>query len=314
MLNRILNYFIGNHKAILASFSLAFILWFVVTTNKEYTTKIYVPFSIQRIAKGKIPATKIPERVLLEVRGKGRSLFSLNFLEKNFVLELPDVERTTVIQLDEYLNYISLPSELGIEIIDIVEPKSIELVVDHLLETRKPVRVRSAIKPAPGYILMDVISETDSITVSGPASLINPVDFIETDSILARDVKYPFHIDVNLVSPAAELVRIAPKRVSVSFVLEQLVERNIYNIPIRIVRLPANLTAKPEPESIMLRVKGGESLISELKPEDISVIFDYSKDYQPEISEYVMQIETPLGISWIDASPQKFRLKLTKKE
>jgi hypothetical protein len=303
-----------NYKPITASFILAFILWFAVTTNKEYTTKIRIPFSIMRLASGKVLTEKLPDYVVLEVKGKGRSLISLNFLDRNFILELPEIQETTTIQLADYTTYINIPSELGIEVVDIVEPKTLQLEIDDYLEEKKPIEIRSSIRPSPGYILMEIESSQDSCLVSGPAGLVNSFSHVKTDSIVDKDVRYPFQVSVDLNSPRPEIINLDPERILVSFMLEQLVERSIYNIPIQIIRVPDDLIATAEPSTIMLRIKGGESIISELKPGDISVIFDYSKDYRQGISDYPMQIETPLGVSWLEASPQKFHLKLAKRE
>lgn len=314
MKNKTLALLIENYKPILASFSLAFILWFVVTTNKEYTTKIVIPFSIQRVAEDKIIANEIPHKVILEVKGKGRALVSLNFLEKDFSLVLPELTGPTTLYLADYINSINIPSDLGIEIIDIVEPKTIELEIDDFMETRKPVRICQSVSPAPGYIIMRTASNMDSVSVSGPSRFIRDLAFVDTDSIIYNDVKYPFEVTVDLQVPESDKINIEPHQARVSYFVEQLVERNIYNIPIRILRVPDAFQAQAEPETILLRVKGGQSIVSELKPTDISVIFDYSKNFKDGVTEYPMQIETPLGVSWIEASPQKFRLKLVKKE
>jgi hypothetical protein len=313
MIQTSLDSFKDNYKHIIASFVLAFILWFAITTNKEYTTKIEIPFSIERVAEGKVLNGIPPDHVVLEVRGKGRSLISLNFVDKNFVLELPEIESSTTLHLSDYTSYINIPSELGIEIVDIVEPKTLELTVDDYLRDKKPIRIQSTIKPAPGYILADTKSSQDSVWVSGPAGIVNSYKYIKTDSLKFSEIKYPFQMQVNLISPKPDVVELDPKKIIVSFTVEQLVERNIYNIPIQIIRVPGHLEAAAEPATIMLRVKGGESKISDLKPGDISVIFDYSKDYRPSVSDYPMQIEMPLGVSWLEASPQKFHLKLVKK-
>jgi len=309
-----LDRFKENYKAITASFLLAFILWFTVTTNEEYTTRIEVPFGISRVAPGKILANVLPENIELEVRGKGRSLVGLNFVETSFVLDLPEVTEETSILLSEYVNYINLPSDLGIEILDIVAPKSVTLKVEDFISVKKPVAIQKFIRPTPGYILMNVTSDMDSVQVSGPKSLIEPIKNVLTDSIISTDQKYPFQVNARIINSDPEVVKIDPRQIKVSFQLEQLVERNIYNIPIQVVRVPEIYNAVTEPTTILLRVKGGQSKISELNPSDISVIFDYSKDYRSDQSEYPMQIETPIGVSWLDASPKKFKLKLMKKE
>ena len=111
-----------------------------------------------------------------------------------------------------------------------------------------------------------------------------------------------------------ELDFLNPENVSVSFNIEQIVERTIYDVPIQIVGVPANLIAKAIPRTISLRVKGSESLITQITKDEITVFFDYEKNYKKGKVNYEFQIETPNNVSWTNASPDKFRLHLQRIE
>ena len=313
-MNKLIAFLKENYKAILVAFGLALLLWLVVTTNKEYKTRIEVPFRIVRLAENKVLIKPVPDKVIMEVSGKGRALIGLNFYKTKIDLELPEINKSTVIDLNNYISRFDVATELGISVVDIIEPKQLDLRVDRFTVAEKPLRAQSSIQTAPGYILNSIIMEKDSVTVSGPASLIDRLNYLETEKVEEKNVKYPFRKSVAIVQPRPGIITLDPENVSVSFNIEQIVERTIYDIPIQIVSVPSNLIAKAIPRTISLRIKGSESIITQITKDEITVFFDYEKNYQKGQVDYELQIETPNNVSWTNASPDKFRLHLQRIE
>ncbi len=313
-MKRLLHFFYENYKPILTSLFLALLLWVAVTTDREYTYQLEVPFRIDRLAEGYVLANVPPQNVLLEISGKGRALIALYFYKKKIDLELPEVDSSREIDLKNYKSRFNFARELGVNIVDIVEPKSIKLEVDRHVEQKKPIRIRSKIKTIPGYIFSGAKLSRDSVLVSGPASIVSPLKYIYSDSITREDVKYPFDFNVSLNSPVKEIVNLDPASVDVNFAIEQLVERNIHNVPIQLVGLPENLTATATPPVVTIRIKGSENIISSLSGNEITVFFDYSKSYKPGKTIYSMQIDTPPNITIVKIIPESFKLSLKRSE
>jgi len=313
-MRKLFDFFRQNIKAILTSFFLAFLLWLVITTNKEYKTRVVLPFSISRLAENKVLLNPVPDKIILEVSGKGRALLALKFYSTRIDLELPEIEKSTTIDLTDYLNRFDVARELGVSISSIIEPKKIDLRVDHYAEAYKPVRVQSHIEAAPGYIVMEVKPLQDTVKVSGPHTLIERLNYVETQPVHKKEVKYPFRETMPLLDPRPGIIRIFPEKVLIDFKIEQIVERTIFNVPIQIVGVPANLQATPVPPNVSLRVKGGESLITALSADAITVYFDYSKHFESGTMNYSLQIETPPNVTWTHVSPDNFRLQLKRTE
>ena len=309
-MNKIFTFIKENYKALLIAFGLALLLWLVVTTNKEYKTRIEVPFRIVRLADNKVLIKSVPDKVILEVSGTGRALMGLNFYNTKIDLELPEINKSTVIDLNDYLTRFDVATELGVSIVDIIEPKKFDLRVDRYMVEDKPVRVQSDIQMAPGYILNAYTLEQDSVTVSGPTSLIKRLNYLETEKIEKNNVKYPFRVTAAVIQPRIGIIDVRPENVTVAFDVEQIVERTIYDVPIQIVGIPANLSATSSPRNISLRIKGSESIVTQITKDEITVFFDYSKHYRKGVTDYEFQIEMPNNVSWTSASPDKFRLHL----
>ncbi len=312
-MKKILNFFSENYKPLLASFFLALLLWIAVTTDKVYTTRVEVPFTISRLAAGKVLVNEIPDKIVLEVSGKGRALFGLSFYKRTIKLELPEINRTTTIYMSNYLKRLTIGRELGVKVVDVISPKKLDLVIDDYAEAKRPVKFVGRIKPLAGYILQKIEISPDSVQISGPKKLIRRTKYVYTDSLIRKDVKYPFKTMVRLHAPKKKVISLEPDAVTIYFKIEQIVERSLYNIPIQFIGIPPQYLANATPPNISIRVKGAESLISNLDPAQITVYFNYQNQYQEGKVMYPVQVETPKGVSLISVSPKNFRLHLKRR-
>ncbi len=312
LFKRSVNY--KHYKPMIGSFLLALLLWMAVTTDKIYTIRITVPLQITNVAPGYVLKERPPRYAVLKVRGKGRALITLYFYKPKIKLELPQIKHSTTINLMDYANQIYVGQDLGVHLVDIIQPRKIKLEIDRYKKAAKPIRVEHQIKPAPGYVLSAVQPNVDSVMVGGPASLIKKIKFIETEPLTRKDVRYPFDARLALISPKPGIIRLNPLNVIVHFVIEQIVERTVYNIPIQIIGVPPDLTAKAEPPVVSVRIKGSEQKIASVRRDQITAVFDYQKEYRVGRSYYVPHFEALEGVKIIKVSPKSFHLLLRKKE
>ncbi len=303
----------SEYRPLIGSFLLALLLWSAVTTDKVYTIRLTLPLRIVSIAPNYVLKNPPPKVVHLKVRGKGRALISLYFYKPVIQLELPHIDHTVDLRLADYQNQFYVGQDLGIQIEDILEPRVIHLEVDKYKEALKPIHVNEQIKPLPGFLLTKIIPERDSVLVMGPASLVDAVKQVETDSLHKARVRYPFEEQLQLHSPAPGIIKIKPLRVNVKFFIEQIVERRLYNIPIQIIGVPPDLIPIAIPPVVSVRVKGSEQLVSSILPEQVTAVFDYKNDYHVGRSYYMPHIEVPDGVQIVQISPRSFRLLLKKR-
>ena len=303
-----------NYRSFAASFFLALLLWFAIATDKEYTHIIDVPLEIETLADGLVLKELPPKTIKLKVKGNGRSLMGLNFINQKIGIEFPEISEDQVIDLEQYKDQFQFPQDLGIEVVDVVYPQKLQLDVDSYAERYLPVRVTNDIKTVPGYLLVDYIPERDSVHVRGPKSILDAMQFVVTENVSAANVRFPFDVVTSLNNDYPGVVFIEPSSVKVNFNIEPLVERTIYNVPIRIINTPDDLEAAATPETISLRVKGGESRVSSLTKDEVDVLFNYESSFESGKTNYPMQIKTPGDVTWVEASPQTFSLKLVRKE
>lgn len=302
------------YRAFGASFLLASLLWVAIATDKEYTYVIDVPLEIETLAPNIVLKKMPPKTVKLKIKGNGRSLIGLNFINQKIGIEFPEITKDQVINLEDYKDKFQFPQDLGIKVVDVISPQKLDIDVDLYAVRHLPVKVVNDIKTVPGYILVGFKPEIDTVLVKGPKSILDKMNSVKTKNIEKSNVRFPFKTDIGFSNQNKDVVSIVPGSVNINFNVEPLVERTIYNIPIQIINVPKNVTAEATPKTISLRVKGGESMISALTKSQVSILFNYSTSFRSGVSNYPMQIKTPPDITWVEASPQTFTLKLIRKE
>jgi len=204
----------------------------MVTTAKDYTTQIKIPLEVSRLAKGKTLLEPILSEVTLEIRGSGQSIIAFYLYESSFKLELPDVTKSTKLTLADHLVFLDLPSRLNLEVVEILEPKIVELMVDDFVVSQKPVQFYGLVETEPGYIVLDTIYSSDSVRISGPKSIIDTIRFISTEKTEYKNQKYAFNNLLKLKFPVSELINIDPNEIDVQFEIQRIVERVVYDIPV----------------------------------------------------------------------------------
>ena len=199
------------------------------------------------------------------------------------------------------------------EIVEILEPKTIDLKVDDFFVAQIPVLFSGTITTEPGYIVTDTSYSVDSVRIAGPKSILDTIKFIPTQKEVYKNQKFAFGKRLRLSTPLPELLNINPSEIDVQFEIERIVERVVYDIPVRINNVPDNLKVEPTPPFLSLRIKGGEKIIEQVTNEDILAEIDFSTQYKQEQTEYPVSIKTPSEVSWLESSPKTFKLTVKRK-
>jgi len=302
-----------NFKSIIVSVLLASLLWLLVATGNRYSYTIKVPIRIARLAPGKTLANSIPEWAVLDVEGKGRALIASYFYDIGFNLELPEVKSDRKIELEKYLNFLDVPTTFDIEVKEVIEPKSFDLKVDDLVRIKKKIQFEGDITPEDGYTLIAHQFSQDSVILEGPKMLIRSLSHVRTDSLYLSGQKTGFRETIRLREPAPGLIKMEPKVVEASFDIQRLVERIVYDVPVKVINVPADLSVESIPPFLALRIKGGEKIVAGVSLEHFRVEIDFSRTFRPDKDEYSAIIYTPNSISWTESIPGIFKLKIKRK-
>jgi YbbR domain-containing protein len=142
----------------------------------------------------------------------------------------------------------------------------------------RDVSVRPTIvgKPPEGYVLNSLSYSPQSVLVSGsPEQLAKLPTILSTEPIDLATHTTSFEVSVPVVLPDTNLLLFAAQSVNVSVEIKPVTgSRQFDAIPVEIIGLPPNLSAKLAPNQVSVLVNGPQATLELLKPSDIRVAID----------------------------------------
>ncbi len=295
----------SNAKAFFFFLVFSSILWLLVQFSKTYTEVVEIPLQFVEYPKDKLIVPKA-ENIRVEVEQNGFQLAWLNFFKPSMKVNLSDLpadSSSLVYNLPEHR--MELARKLSLDIIhaDFLDTE-IRIPYETKSIKRVPVVSKVQVNYAPGYSSENKgIVVPDSVTISGPSSVLDTITHISTVSTVKKKV------DKNLVSKV-KLQKIDPKVAfyedAVEFQLEvqKFTERKM-KIPLTVVNAPTGVTLNLFPTTVEVTFMISVEKYELIKPIDFTIVCDFS-----EISEeqdfFIPQIETqPDFIKNATLSPRK---------
>ena len=156
-----------------------------------------------------------------------------------------------------------------------IEPLSVRVTVERVLEKEVPVKPRFDGEPPSGYEIVRWEVKPETITIAGGASLLKDVNEVSTETVTLTNLTAPIseQVAIDLGSPN---ITISGDRRNVTLTIEireVRIERVIDDIPVVLVDAPAN--ARSVPRSVRLTVAGPRSAVAIISASDFSVSAAY---------------------------------------
>lgn len=229
-----------------------------------------------------------PEKLNVSVEAHGFTLLrqKLSFSLSPVVLNLTDIKNsesisnnTIVLQSEGLLRRISGQVSNEISVND-VEPGILTLVFDSLDNKMVPVipDVKLQFK-AQFFLNGEITVEPDSIELTGPASIIDTVKAIKTQTKNFEVLDAPVNLMVPLNQP--EKINVEPKKVNLKIPVERFTEKKI-KIPISVLNRPQGSHLKIFPSDAEVSFLVGLSQYETINSSDfdVVVIFDSAQIQQ----------------------------------
>ena len=263
---------------------LSFALWLHAVTEKYYDKEIAVRLWIEVPPPGEgvdgdmVLASEVPSTVRVLVTGGGKDLlFDLD--DDSFVLRLRAegkgrIHRLTPSQITKRA------ADLDVEVKEILEPKEIAIALAPRMERDVPVRVQASIEVAAAHVqVTPERADPALVRVIGPQQQVAALRYVETDSLVLRDVREDVDVEWSLRHPEHTQLAFVPEAVRVRATVQMLAEDDLIGVPIT-VRHAGEARLRPEPATAQVKVRGGVSVIAQLDPaRDIELYVDYA-EYQ----------------------------------
>jgi YbbR domain-containing protein len=304
----------------IGAFILATLLWLFVISGNQYSMMLDMPIEARNLNSQKTYLEEVPDYASVMIRGKGRDLFKSyllqNFADFKLVLDLDGISQEYEFILNDYFDKnprkVVLPSSYNISFVEVIYPNRIKISLDEIVEKKVPVITSIEKITKDGHIQVGaIIFKPDSIVLTGPK--------IELDKIL--DVKTMIDTLLNLSKFTSSKIRLladnrlikySKREVEYSLNIQQISERIIVDIPVKVINKVKGIRVFPSPQTVSLTIIGGAIQISKIKSSDISVVVDF-KDWFLEKNFYEPEVSIPYDIlSWTDLSPRTIEIGVAR--
>jgi len=302
------------------AFLLAILLWLFVVSGNQYTMMLDMPIEARNLNSQKTYLEEVPGYASVILKGKGRDLFK-SFLLKNYsdfklVIDLDGISQDYEFILNEYFDKnprkVVFPSSYNVSFVEVIYPNRIKISLDEIVEKTVPVISNIEKISKDGHVQVGkIIFNPDSITLTGPkielAKIFDVKTMIDTLENLSKFTSAKIGLIID-----NRLIKYSEKKVQYSLNIQQISERIIVEIPVKVINKVKGLRVFPSPQTVSLTVIGGSTQISKIKSSDISVIVDF-KDWVLEKKFYIPTVSIPFDIlSWTDLSPRAIEIGVAR--
>ncbi|MEO8259286.1 MAG: CdaR family protein [Acidobacteriota bacterium] len=246
-------------------------LWMVVAGEETVVRGLRIPLELQQFPTGLELESEPPSTVEVRVRGSSGALGRLSSTDIVAVIDLRGVHagRRLFPLMPEQVR-----APFGVEIVQ-VTPPTVVLVFELSATKQVPVVPTLEGRPAAGFLVGKVTAEPTTVEVVGPESAVKQATEALTEQIsvagatgLVRET-----VKVGMADAALRLKTSRPVVVDVQ-ILPAPVERTVHSLPLRLKNLSANLTARSNPVTVDVGLRGSREGLNGVRLEDVVAYID----------------------------------------
>ena len=289
--------------------AVAFVLWLFVNAGKRETQVVQFPIEFRNTLERSVLVTRERiDSVSVKLNGPGALLASLDGRRAPIMLDLGKVELGSDARLKINDDMIRVPR--GVRILDI-EPSRIPIRLEEIRRATVPVRLIRAGELPDGYKVDSVRLTPPNVVITGPASVVEGLQVIETEPLDLSGTTAPLSRGVTLVR-GEHLLSITPERVLAQIGVEQVqTTRDLkrVTVDVRNVDRPFQL----RPPHVNLTVRGPERAVQALELDPGSVYVDGSEF---GVGEHTVEpaVVLPEGIELVKREPATLSLQILEKK
>ncbi len=265
-------------------FAISFIMWFLISLDEYYNTKIKLPIDITGLPANKFVKSEDTKAINLTVNGYGYDIIKYSLVNKITTLKI-NLNKVKLHPLREkdtndyfFLTkdiILQLSSQLSpkIKIISI-SPDTVHITFSEMVAKHIQIKPDVNITFAKQYINKTPIRiEPDKALVKGPSYIIDTLQYIKTEHIEFNNLDHSLKQQIKILVP--KNVVAVPKTTTLFIEVEQYTEDRM-TIPIKIINLPQNYNLILFPNKVFIRFNVGIDNYNKIRPEHFTAIVDYN--------------------------------------
>lgn len=263
----VLRAFTNNWKLKLLAFTLAILLWVVVSAEEVTSRWIDIPLQVRVTdPEHMLQPETVPREVSVRFSGPRRELIDLRFRRPPLVLNILDVNDVQQ-RFELQARMVQVPSQLSVTVVD-MQPSAVDLQFTRVESRLFSVRVRLAEELPPGWVLVDSLTvQPGRIRVTGPETQLARIESLVTVPVTLPRADTSFTISAPIDTTDLRGVRLSATSVQLSGRADLLTEQTYSDVPISVGPGLSLL-----PSTVDVRLVGPRSVLQTVRPQDLRVV------------------------------------------
>ena len=299
-----------NLHIIIAALVFSVLLWGSISLSNDYYATVNIPLKLVNFSEGYTSGTRIPENILVKLKGQGWKLLSINLgSEPEYKVSVSPDSGKQFVNLYNYLVDNQWLSS-DIEIIDL-KPDTLSFVVEKIITKKIKIEPNLDLTFKPGYGLASKVKfSPDSVTVYGPVSKLRSLSFIKIQEIKLESLDEK----IEEILPLEEIrgVSYADKNVRLSLDIQKIVDKEFVELNVEVIDVPRDRKVLLLPNKVAVGIRGGIDIIGKLKNEDFEASVHYRDVVLDSIGSVSPFILLPKNSKLLYVKPDRLRYVIKK--
>ncbi len=213
------------------SLVIAVVLWLYVGGEDVVDKTVLVPVEVINLPKKLIISNKFKKEIEVTVRGPRSLLLEMDKKQSPIQIDLNEVKPGTHVKTIEHG---LIPVSRGVEI-QRVQPSTIILSLDKLIEKQFPIHAVIEGSVPTGFIMKGIQINPDSIAITGPQTVLSQIDFLKTVPIDIHGLTASKKLQIPLQLDDAIVDLIGETSVTVDLKIDyETIVKTLENVPVQL--------------------------------------------------------------------------------
>ena len=221
----------GRISSLLVSMALAFCLWLSLAGLETSLVDFTVGLRLHSLPDNLALKGEMPKSLTLRVRANAAQMRFLSDRALSLPLDLSQAK-------EGYNSFPVRPDLLnlprGVEVVE-VNPGVIEFEVLELSQKEVPVKPRVTGRPAPGFLLENLVLEPAAVTIQGPPDILAQVEHLETAPLAVDGLTQNSVLSIGLSPPEGAVTIVGVKEVQAKVGVSEVRTQAVFSdIPVEV--------------------------------------------------------------------------------
>jgi len=211
------------------SLCLAVMLWYFVGSDDTVDKNVMIPIEIINLPRDLVISNQFKKEIEVTVSGPRSLILEMTNRAVTRQVDLSSATPGTMV-ISNANN--SIPVPRGITVLR-VQPSSVILSLDKLIQKHFPIKAVASGRVASGYVLKKMKMDPEVITITGPQTILFQIDELQTQNINLEGLSESQQRQVPLKLSTEIVELIGETSVTASLqVVPEAVERKVHDIPV----------------------------------------------------------------------------------